>query len=150
MQAVKARQMLEPIFLPAERKVGGKQYWRIEFFNDDSRTSHADILRVLSLAQENIIANIIKGDQLARPHRRDAADTCAHPDRAPPLALPAPERHRQLTLRSGGSAGELHRDIRRGEMDSRGAKRIYQPAQRQTLQIGRARWRRGEFTAHDE
>ena len=63
MQAVKARQMLEPIILRAARKVGGKHYWRIEFFNDDSRTSHADILRVLSLAQENIVANIIKGEQ---------------------------------------------------------------------------------------
>jgi hypothetical protein len=60
MEAVKARQVLEPIILRAAREVGGKHYWRIEFFNDDPRTSHADILRVLSLARENIIANIIQ------------------------------------------------------------------------------------------
>jgi hypothetical protein len=70
MEAVKARQVLEPIILRAAREVGGKHYWRIEFFNDDSRTSHADILRVLSLARENIIANIIKGHQRrSRPQR---------------------------------------------------------------------------------
>lgn len=63
MQAVEARQVLEPIILQAAREVGGKHYWRIEFFNDDPRTSHADILRVLSLARENIIAGIIEGDQ---------------------------------------------------------------------------------------
>ena len=63
MEAVKAREMLEPIILRAAREVGGRHYWRIEFFNDDSGTSHADILRVLSLARENIIANIIKGYQ---------------------------------------------------------------------------------------
>jgi hypothetical protein len=59
MEAVKARQVLEPIILRAARKVGGKHYWRIEYFNDDPRTSHAGILRVLSLARVNIIANII-------------------------------------------------------------------------------------------
>jgi hypothetical protein len=63
MLAVNARQVLEPIILRAAREVGGKHYWRIEVFNDDPRTSHADILRVLSLARENIIANIIEGDQ---------------------------------------------------------------------------------------
>ena len=70
MEAVKARQVLEPIILRAAREVGGKHYWRIEFFNDDPRTSHADILRVLSLARENIITNIIKGHKRrSRPQR---------------------------------------------------------------------------------
>jgi hypothetical protein len=63
MQAVEARQMLEPIILRAAREVGGKCYWRIEFFNDDPRTTHADVLRVLRRARENIIAGMIEGDR---------------------------------------------------------------------------------------
>lgn len=68
MQAVEARQILEPIIVRAARQVGGKYYWRIEFFNDDQRTTHADVLRVLRLARENIIAEMIQGDQ-HRPRR---------------------------------------------------------------------------------
>ena len=63
IQAVEARQGLEPIILRAAREVGGKHYWRIEFFNDDPRTSHADVLRVLQRARENIITGMIEGDQ---------------------------------------------------------------------------------------
>ncbi|MBV8525463.1 MAG: hypothetical protein JOY71_25620 [Acetobacteraceae bacterium] len=63
MEAAQARQTLEPIILRAAREVGGKRYWRIEFFNDDPRTSHADVLRVLRRARENIIHNMIDGDR---------------------------------------------------------------------------------------
>ena len=62
MQAVEARQILEPIIMRAAREVGGKHYWRLEFFNDDPVTTHADILRVLRRARENIIAEMIEGD----------------------------------------------------------------------------------------
>jgi hypothetical protein len=58
MKAAEARQILEPIVLRAAREVGGKRYWRIEFFNDDPRTTHDDVLRVLRRARENVIAEI--------------------------------------------------------------------------------------------
>jgi hypothetical protein len=63
MQAVDGRQALEPIILRAAREVGGKHYWRIEFFNDDPRTTHADVLRVLRRAREDIITGMIDGDR---------------------------------------------------------------------------------------
>ena len=61
--------MLEPYILRAAREIGGKYYWRIERFNDDPRTAHADILRALRLARENIIAEMIDGDE-HRPRRQ--------------------------------------------------------------------------------
>ena len=64
MQAVDARQLLEPIILRAAREVGGRRYWRVESFNDNPRTTHADVLRVLRRARENIIAGMIEG----KPH----------------------------------------------------------------------------------
>ena len=70
MQAVEARQILEPIILRAAREVGGKCYWRIEFFNDDPRTTHADVLRVLRRARENIVAGMIESDRRRPWHRR--------------------------------------------------------------------------------
>jgi hypothetical protein len=72
MQEVEARQLLEPIILRAARQVGGKYYWRVEFFNDDSQTTHGDVLRVLRLAREDIIAEMIEGDQ-RRPWRERVA-----------------------------------------------------------------------------
>ena len=97
MEAVKARQVLEPIILRAAREVGGKHYWRIEFFNDDPRTSHADILRVLSLARENIIANIIKSASAAHGGRdwRRQCVRCApdRPARRMRLSVSAPSEH---------------------------------------------------------
>lgn len=68
LQVVEARQILEPIILRAAREIGGKHYWRIELFNDDPHTTHADIQRVLRLARENIIAKMIDGDR-RRPRR---------------------------------------------------------------------------------
>lgn len=70
MQAVEARQVLEPIVLRAAREVGGKCYWRIEFFNDDPRTTHADVLRVLRVARENLITAMIEGDRHTPWHQR--------------------------------------------------------------------------------
>ena len=64
IQAVDARQLLEPIILRAAREVGGRRYWRIESFNDNPRTTHADVLRVLRRARENIITGMIDG----KPH----------------------------------------------------------------------------------
>jgi hypothetical protein len=63
MEAANARLTLEPIVLRAAREVGGKRYWRIEFFNDDPRTTHADVLRVLRRARDNIIHSMIDGDR---------------------------------------------------------------------------------------
>jgi len=62
MQAVEARHILEPIVLRAAREVGGKRYWRIESFNDNRHTTHADVLRVLRRGRENIIAGMIEGN----------------------------------------------------------------------------------------
>jgi hypothetical protein len=72
MQAVGALQILEPIILRAARQIGGKYYWRIHQFNDNPRTTHADVLRVLRLARENIIAEMIGEDQ-RRPWRKRLA-----------------------------------------------------------------------------
>jgi hypothetical protein len=66
MQAVEARQLLEPIILRAAREVGGKRYWRIESFNDNRRTTHADVLRVLRRARQNIITDMIKDNSRPR------------------------------------------------------------------------------------
>jgi hypothetical protein len=65
MQEVEALQLLKPIILRAAREVGGKRYWRIESFNDHPRTTHADILRALRRAREDIIADMIE----SRPRR---------------------------------------------------------------------------------
>ncbi|MBO0737675.1 MAG: hypothetical protein J2P48_14070 [Alphaproteobacteria bacterium] len=51
--------MLQRVILHAAREVSGKRYWRIEFFNDDPHTTHADVLEVLHRARENIIAGMI-------------------------------------------------------------------------------------------
>jgi hypothetical protein len=69
MQAVEARHILEPIILRAAREVGGKHYWRIESFNDNRHTTHADILLVLRRARENIIASMIEGNSHPRYKR---------------------------------------------------------------------------------
>jgi hypothetical protein len=63
IEAADARLVLEPIILRAAREIGGKRYWRIEFFNDDPRTTHADVLRVLRRARENIIHSMIGGER---------------------------------------------------------------------------------------
>ena len=59
IEAVDGRQLLQKVILHAAREVSGKRYWRIEFFNDDPRTTHADVLAVLRHAREDIIAGMI-------------------------------------------------------------------------------------------
>jgi hypothetical protein len=59
IEAVGGRQLLQKVVLQAAREVSGKRYWRIEFFNDDPRTTHADVLQVLRRARENMIAGMI-------------------------------------------------------------------------------------------
>src|SRR5690242_14795942 len=70
IEAVGARLVLQKPILQAAREVSGKRYWRIEFFNDDPRTTHADVLQVLRRTRENMIAGMI-GEYDRRPrHRR--------------------------------------------------------------------------------
>lgn len=59
IEAVGGRQVLQKVVLQAAREVSGKRYWRIEFFNDDPRTTHTDVLQVLRRARQNIIAGMI-------------------------------------------------------------------------------------------
>jgi hypothetical protein len=59
IEAVEGRQMLQRVILHAAREVSGKRYWRIEFFNDDPHTTHADVLAVLRRTRENIIAGML-------------------------------------------------------------------------------------------
>jgi hypothetical protein len=55
MTAVDGRQELTRPIFRAVREISGRRYWRIESFNDDPRTTHQDVLRVLRRARENII-----------------------------------------------------------------------------------------------
>src|ERR1700745_2204530 len=55
IEAVGGRQVLQKPILHAAREVSGKRYWRIEFFNDDPHTTHADVLEGLHRARGNII-----------------------------------------------------------------------------------------------
>jgi hypothetical protein len=48
------------VILRAAREVSGRRYWRIESFNDDPRTTHADVLAALRRARQNIIASMAK------------------------------------------------------------------------------------------
>ena len=59
IEAVGGRQLLQKPILQAAREVSGKRYWRIEFFNDDPRTTHADVLLVLRRTRENMVAGMI-------------------------------------------------------------------------------------------
>ena len=63
IEAVEGRQMLQRVVLHAAREVSGKRYWRIEFFNDDPHTTHADVLEVLHRTRHNIIAGMIYDPQ---------------------------------------------------------------------------------------
>jgi hypothetical protein len=61
---------IAPIVLRAVREVSGKRYWRIESFNDDPRTTHAEVLAVLRLARRKIIADMMTDDADEPWHRR--------------------------------------------------------------------------------
>jgi hypothetical protein len=73
MEAAQARQTLETIILRAARQVEGKRYWGIEFFNDDPRTTHADVLRVLRRARDYIMDSMTE-DNRRRPWCQMLAD----------------------------------------------------------------------------
>jgi len=70
IEAVGGRQVLQKPILQAAREVSGKRYWRIEFFNDDPRTTHADVLQVLRRTRENMIAGMICSFDRQPWHRR--------------------------------------------------------------------------------
>jgi hypothetical protein len=99
IEAVDGRQMLQHTILQAAREVSGKRYWRIEFFNDDPRTTHEDVLQVLRHARDNIIAGM-----LGEPepwHRRWMRVLCgrrADAGEAPGVELFARERGRNFAI----------------------------------------------------
>ena len=70
IEAVDGRQMLQRVVMQAAREVSGKRYWRIEFFNDDPRTTHADVLQVLRRTRENMIDGMICSFDRQPRHRR--------------------------------------------------------------------------------
>jgi len=70
IEAVGGRLVLQKPILQAAREVSGKRYWRIEFFNDDPRTTHADVLQVLRRARENMIAGMIFSRDRQPRHQR--------------------------------------------------------------------------------
>jgi hypothetical protein len=70
IEAVGGRQVLQKPILQAAREVSGKRYWRIEFFNDDPRTTHADVLQVLRRTRENMIAGMISSYDRQPRHQR--------------------------------------------------------------------------------
>lgn len=70
IEAVGGRQVLQKPILQAAREVSGKRYWRIEFFNDDPRTTHADVLQVLRRARENMISGMICSYDRQPRHQR--------------------------------------------------------------------------------
>jgi hypothetical protein len=67
--AVDGRQELARPIIRAAREVSGKRYWRIESFNDDPRTTHRDVLRVLQRARESMVIGITASRE-ARPWGR--------------------------------------------------------------------------------
>ena len=80
---------IAPIVLRTAREVSGKRYWRIESFNDDPRTTHAQVLAVLRLARQKIIADITT-DEGGEPWRRRWAQALRRLDSGPePTKAPA-------------------------------------------------------------
>jgi hypothetical protein len=116
MQAVDARQLLESIVLRAAREVSGRHYWRVESFNDNPRTTHTDVLRVLSRAREHIIAGMIEGPprawylRWAKTMRRLC--TRSPTEVSAPSASTAP---RQFYAMHAPAAPSLDRDYREAE-----------------------------------
>ena len=60
MEAANAAIMLKEAILMAAKQVTGRDYLRIEMFNDHPRTNHATILKVLRQARENIITGTVE------------------------------------------------------------------------------------------
>jgi hypothetical protein len=118
IEAVGGRQVLQRPILQAAREVSGKRYWRIEFFNDDPRTTHSDVLLVLRRARENMIAGMICSYDRQPWHqrwiralrmRRDDRASGTSPESATPFSPgepPAPYREPEAR-RHAGRALEL-------------------------------------------
>ena len=120
MQAVEARQLLDPIILRAIREVGGKRYWRIESFNDHPSTTYADVLRVLRRARENVIAGMIEGNPRPWHERWLQTLRCLCSQRwsatsVPPRSttdLPGPEASATPLIGSQSASSPILRKIR--------------------------------------
>jgi hypothetical protein len=54
--AVGGLELLEPAILGAIHQLAGRGFRRIEEFNDHPRTTHAQVLKVLAGARDNIVA----------------------------------------------------------------------------------------------
>jgi hypothetical protein len=91
IEAVDGRQVLQRVVLQAAREVSGKRYWRIEFFNDDPRTTHADVLEVLRHARESIVAGMVC-ESLPRRRRwlRSLRSILARPAQPHEMHYPVP------------------------------------------------------------
>jgi hypothetical protein len=59
MMAVGATLALRPLILQAIEQVTGRDYARIERFNDNPRTTHGLVIKVLHKARENIIGGAV-------------------------------------------------------------------------------------------
>ena len=58
--AVGGLDQLEPVLLGAVHQVAGRQFRRIEEFNDHPKTTHAQVLRVLHRARDNLAEGNVK------------------------------------------------------------------------------------------
>ena len=68
MMAADATIALKEPILTAIKQVTGRDYLRIEMFNDHPLTSHALVVRVLNQARDNIITGVVE-----RPRTRTAS-----------------------------------------------------------------------------
>ncbi len=59
MREVDRSETLGPVILDAINEVTGRNYWRIESFNDNARTDHEQLVAVLIRARQNILAGRI-------------------------------------------------------------------------------------------
>lgn len=85
------------LILRAAREVSGKRYWRIESFNDDPRTTHADVLAALRRARQHIVAGMAKESEREPWHhkwlkglRRVSILSKSEDTAAPPIGRDAP------------------------------------------------------------
>jgi hypothetical protein len=54
-----ARSLLTPVILQAIHEIAGRSHWRIESFNDARSTTHAEVMRVLYRARENVLSGAV-------------------------------------------------------------------------------------------
>ncbi len=67
MMAADATIVLKEPILMAIKQVTGRDYLRIEMFNDHPLTTHATVVRVLSQARENIVNGVVTRPRAAAP-----------------------------------------------------------------------------------